>query len=104
MTTQHRIRVTAALKKKNYPHLGARAHAIYSAMLANAAMFPNAVPSLATLIVLVTNFDTAQQAVPGKAAGAVATRNAKAVLLITGLESEETFVQGLCDASPEHAY
>jgi hypothetical protein len=103
MSTVQRIRVSAALKKKNYPHLGARAHVIYNAMLLNAVEFPNALPTLATLLVLVTSFDVAQQAAEGKIPGAAATRNAKALQLITGLESEETYVQGLCDASPEQA-
>ena len=102
-TTLRRIRVTLGLKPKNYPYLLARAKAIYNAMLANSSIFPNPTPSMAVLLVLITNFDVAQQATSTKAKGTVPTRNAKGALVVTALESEETYVQGLCDASPEQA-
>jgi hypothetical protein len=102
-TTLRRIRVTAALKVKNYPHLQLRAWAIYNAMLANAASFPNPSPSLAALLALVTSFELAQQATVTRAKGTVPARNAKAALVVTALESEVTMVQGLCDANPEQA-
>lgn len=98
-----RIRVTLGINKRNYPQLLARSKAIYNAMVVNATLFPNAAPPMATLLVLITNFDTAQQATANKAKGTVPVRNAKAALLVTALESEETYVQGLCDASPEQA-
>ena len=104
MTTNlRRPRVTLGLRPRKYAELLARAQAIYNAMLANAALFPNANPAMAVLLVLITNFDVAQQATATKAKGTIATRNAKAALLVTGLESEENYVQGLCDANPEQA-
>jgi hypothetical protein len=102
-TTLRRIRVTLGLKPKNYPHLLARAKAIYNAMLANANLFPNPTPTMAVLLALITSFDSAQQATATKAKGTAPARNAKAALVVTALESEETYVQGLCDASPEQA-
>lgn len=101
--TVQRIRVTLGLKPKKYLELLVRAHAIYNAMLANAAMFPNPAPTLAVLLVLLTNFDVAQQATTTKAKGTFATRNGKAALLVTGLEGEQNYIQALCDANPELA-
>ena len=104
MTTAiRRIRVSLGLKPQNYPWLLLRAHAIYTAMMANPVLFPNPTPTMAILLTLLTAFDVAQQATITRAKGTIAARNAKAALLVTALESEETYVQGLCDASPEQA-
>jgi len=101
--TAKRIRVTAALKRKNYPHLLMRAHAIYNGMAGTPALFPSPIPSMAGLLPLLTAFDTAQQATLTKAKGTTQTRNLTALPLITALESEVTYIQGLCDESPEQA-
>ncbi|MEI7893950.1 MAG: hypothetical protein WCI05_12725 [Myxococcales bacterium] len=72
-------------------------------MLANEAMFPNPNPALPTLLALLTAYDLSQQATLTKAKGTIAARNAKAQLVISALESEAAYVQGLCDGSPEQA-
>lgn len=103
-TPAKRIIVTAKLKKKNYPQLLARAWVIYNAWLANAQELGTPAPTLPAFLALVQAFDTAQKAASGsKGALIIQTRNGKALLVITAIESWETFLQGQCDASPEMA-
>ena len=80
-----------------------RGHAIYNGMFGSEALFPSPTPSMAVLLPLLTAFDSAQQATLTKAKGTTQTRNLTALPLITALESEVTYVQGLCDENPEQA-
>ena len=98
--TAKRILVTAKLKKTNYPKLLARAWVIYDAWLANAQQLGTPTPSVPAYLVLLQAFDGAQHAAAGsKDALIIETRNAKALLIITAIESWETFLQGQCDAN-----
>jgi hypothetical protein len=95
---------TAKLKKKNYPHLSARGWVIYNSWLANGSLLGVPTPSVAAYLLILQAYDTAQHAVSGsKDTLIMETRNAKALLLISAIESWQAFLQGLCDASPEMA-
>jgi hypothetical protein len=98
-----RTRAVLKLQKRNAPHLVALAQAIHDGMIAAAAQFPSPTPTMATFESQIQDLATAEQATKTKARGTAAVRNAKAAILVTSLESLQTYVQGLCDASPEQA-
>jgi hypothetical protein len=103
-TSTRMLLVTAKLKKTNYPKLLARAWVIYNAWLANAQALGTPTPSLPAYLALLDAFDGAQHAAAGsKDSLIIETRNAKALLVVMATESWETFLQGLCDASPATA-
>jgi hypothetical protein len=51
----------------------------------------------------VQDLDAAQQVTSTRARGSAEVRNAKAAIVVTSLESLRTYVQSVCDASPEQA-
>ncbi len=103
-TSAKRTLVTARLKKSNYPHLLMRAWVIYNDWLANAQLLGTPSPTLPVFLALVQTLDAAQQAASGsKDALVIATRNGKAALVVTAVESWETNLQGQCDTSPAAA-
>jgi hypothetical protein len=79
------------------------AQAIHDGMSAAVAQFPSPTPTMATLASQIQDLATAEQATKTKARGTAAVRNAKAAVVVTSLESLQTYVQSLCDASPEQA-
>ncbi len=103
-TPATRTIVTARLRKRNFPHLLMRAWVIYNDWLANASLLGVSTASLQAFLALVQAFDTAQQAASAsKDALVMETRNGKAALVVTAIESWETTLQGQCDVSPATA-
>jgi hypothetical protein len=103
METISRTRAVLKLKRRNTPHLVALAQAIHDGMSAAATQFPLPIPTMATFASQIQDLATAEQATKTRARGTAAVRNAKAAVVITSMESLQTYVQGLCDASPEQA-
>jgi hypothetical protein len=81
--------------------LQAKSKAVYNAMVAAETTFTAPNPPMPTLLLLIQALDAAQEAVATKGKGLVAARNLKANALISGLESERSYVQALVDANPE---
>ena len=96
-----RILVILGLKKRNYPHLLARAWAIYNAFLAKPALFVTI--NVALLLTKIQALDTAQKAIATKALGTIPARNLAAAALTTSLETARALVQELVDAKPDQA-
>ena len=103
MLSLHRTRVSLNVNKYNAPAVLALAKAIYNALIADPTQFPSPVPALPVVLGQITAVETAQQAVATRARGTAAVRDAKLAVLVTSLEGLQTYVQGLCDASPEQA-
>jgi hypothetical protein len=99
-----RTRVAVGVKgRKNFPKLIVRANAVQAAIAANPAMFPSANPTAAAFLAQIKTLEAAQQRTTAKQPGASADRNAAADVVDTWLGELRTYVQGLCDASPEMA-
>ena len=95
-----RILVILGLKKRNYPHLLARAWAIYNAFLAKPALFVTI--NVALLLTKIQALEAAQKAIATKTMGTIPARNLAAGVLITSLETARALVQELVDANPDH--
>jgi hypothetical protein len=95
--------VILKLKKNNMGNLHTRAWAIYNGMRGSPTLFPAASPPLPALLTQLTAFDNAQMATVEKTLSSYPVRNLDAETLVTSLESERMYVQGLCNASPEQA-
>jgi hypothetical protein len=103
MTTIQRTRVVLKIPTKKVVELLSIAKAIANAMKANASQFPNPTPSLTVVEAQLQDLDVKQQATATRAKGTVAQRNVSRAALVTLLENLRTYVQTLCDASPEQA-
>jgi hypothetical protein len=98
-----RTRVVLNMKRRKTPELITKAKAIYNAMSAAPTEFPSPVPTMAVFNGQIQELEQAEQATTTRARGTAAVRNAKAAVVVTSLESLQTYVQTLCDASPEQA-
>jgi hypothetical protein len=98
-----RTRVALGVGRRSYPPLITRANAVQAAIAANPALFPAPNPTPAVLLVQIQTLEAAQQRTTAKVPGASADRNAAADIVLTSLGELRTYVQGLCNASPEKA-
>ena len=98
-----RTRVAIGADRRSYPPLITRAHAVQAAIAADPALFPAANPAPAVFLVQIQTLEAAQQRTTAKVPGASADRNAAGDVVVTSLGEIRTYVQGLCDASPEKA-
>jgi hypothetical protein len=98
-----RTRVALGVSQRSYPPLIVRANAVQAAIAANPALFPSPNPTPAVFLVQIQTLEAAQQRTNAKVPGASADRNAAGSVVITSLGELRTYVQGLCDASPEKA-
>jgi hypothetical protein len=103
MTTTKRARAILGVDKKKVGPVQTRAQAMYNGMEADKVTYAAANPPLPAFLTLIQNLASSQQVVPTRVTGAAALRNEQRALLITGMESELMFVQGLADASPSRA-
>jgi hypothetical protein len=92
-----RTRVALGVSRRSYPSLILRAHAVQAAIAANPALFSGVNPTAAVLLGQIQTLEAAQQRTTAKEPGAAAD------VVLTSLEAIRTYVQGLCDASPEKA-
>jgi hypothetical protein len=98
MATEARPRAVLGVKKANVIGVLARAHAIYAAIVAAAAMFPSPTVSMAALLVLIQATEAAQRtATSTRAKGTASARNLARNELWTAMESLRAFVQSLAD-------
>jgi hypothetical protein len=98
-----RTRVALGVNRRSFAPLITRANAVQAAIAANSALFASPNPTPAVLLVQIQTLEAAQQRTTGKVPGASADRNAAADIVVTSLGELRTYVQGLCDASPEKA-
>jgi hypothetical protein len=104
MQTVYRFRPVTKLKKTSAKALSPQAHAIHDGMAAFPNLFGNCNPLLPALLLLITNYDAAQQVVTRtKATGTAALRDNARDAMCTGIELERVYVLSLCDANPEQA-
>jgi hypothetical protein len=98
-----RARVALGVKRRNFRSLILRANAVQAAVAAAPALFPSVDPTPAMFLVQIQTLEAAQQRTTAKVPGASADRNAAGDVVMTSLEGIRTYVQALCDASPEKA-
>jgi hypothetical protein len=98
VSTASTPRASFGTTKKNILAVLVRAQAMYSAILANAAMFASPPIAMAAFLALINALTTAQQAVTAtKAKGMATLRNTKRDALWTAMGSLKSYVQGLAD-------
>ena len=103
MNSIHRVRVILKVNRYSTPSVPATAHAVSNGMGADLARFPAPAPPLATLEAQIQTVDAAEQLAATRAKGAAAARNVQREILVGMLETERSYVQTLCDTSPEQA-
>jgi hypothetical protein len=92
------LRVVMKLKKNAFNILLGQLWAIYVAMDANQAQFPNPVVALATFLTLWQTASTAQKLAQTKEPGSAKARTAAFVPLLTAAESLRAYVEALCQS------
>ena len=103
MALIRRIRATLGVKKDKIPDVLARAQAMYDGMNADKVTYGSPNPGLTAFLLLQRNLATSQQAAKARTIGAAAARDVQRDLLWTAMETECTYVQTLCDATPGRA-
>ena len=98
-----KIRVVLKVSKYNIPLFLACCQAIHAAMLAHQADYAGSPVTLASFLLLIQALADAQLAVRKRTIGAAAARDEARDALFIAVEALRTFVQGLCQASPEKA-
>ena len=98
-----RTRVALDVERRSYGPLIVRAYAVQASVAAAPALIPSVNPTPAVFLVQIQTLEAAQQRTNARVPGASADRNAAADVVISSLGEIRTYVQGLCDASPEKA-
>ena len=92
------------LKKKNIGLLLAFANVVYNSMNGASASFPTPVPTLASLLALITALQTVHNAMSGPTKPGSKAQEAKRIALVTALENLMQYVQSLADQlTPQNA-
>jgi hypothetical protein len=101
-TTTKTHRALASLKlPKPHPALITYAQGIVKGMTGN-AYFAAPSPTLAALTAAIADLQTAETLALTRAKGAAAARNEKRATLVSLLQQERSYVQGIADGSPEN--
>ncbi len=103
MESKLRVHVVIGASANRYSTLLMRSRVILNAMSSASAQLPAPNPTMAVFGAQVQALDTAQLAMTTRAAGTKETRNEKAEIVFSSLESLQQYVQGLCDATPSQA-
>jgi hypothetical protein len=103
MTNVHRSRAILRLNRRSTASVLEKAYAINHGMGADVTRFSAPVPLLVKLKDQITKVEVAEQLVSTRIKGAAAARNVQRELLVRMLETECSYVQTLCDASPDQA-
>src|SRR5690349_17525647 len=103
MPRVHRIRACLALDRTVVHLLLGRAWAIHDGMSSNVGLFPSPPIPYGTLRDQIVDLETKQHAVRTGTHGMAAARDEGRTLLVTTLDCMRSYVQSLCDTSPEHA-
>ncbi len=77
--------------------------AVLEAMTADKATFVSPTPTLPVFSADIDSLDAAETATKAKAKGTVAVRDEKLKVVVADLRQLRTYVQGLVNASPDHA-
>jgi hypothetical protein len=103
MITVHRVRAILKINRNNTASVVGKAHAVANGMEADPVRYAAPVPALAVLQAQIAKVDQAEQRAGTRAKGAAAERNVERAALVNMLETERSYVQTLCDASPDLA-
>jgi hypothetical protein len=98
-----KIQVVLFLKKRSVSQLITDAKSYTDGITKNPTIFPNPVPSLASVNTLSTNLHTAEIAAANRAKDAVKVRNAAKKTLELALVKLASYVQGIANADPDNA-
>jgi hypothetical protein len=99
-TKTHRALASLKLPKPN-PALITYAQGIVKGMTGN-AYFPAPSPTLAALTAAIADLQSAETLALTRAKGAATARNEKRAALVSLLQQERSYVQGIADGSPEN--
>jgi len=103
MINVHRSRAVLRLNRKSTASVLLKAYAVNHGMGADVTRFSAPVPLLVTLKDQIAKVEVAERLVSTRLKGAAAARNVQREILVGMLETECSYVQTLCDASPEQA-
>ena len=103
MTNVHRSRAILRLTRKSTASVLGKAYAVLHGMGADVTRFSAPTPPLGTLKAQAAKVEATEQLVGTRVKASAAARNVQRQLLIGMLETECSYVQTLCDASPEEA-
>jgi hypothetical protein len=99
-TKTHRALASLKLPKPN-PTLITYAQGIVKGMTGN-AYFPAPSPALAAVSAAIADLQSAETQALTRAKGAAAARNEKRATLVSLLQQERSYIQGIADGSPEN--
>lgn len=103
MTNVHRSRAILKLNRQSTASVLAKAYAVINGMGADEKRFAAPNPPLSALKDQAAKVEVAEQLVGTRVKASAAARNVQRELLVGMLETECSYVQTLCDASPEQA-
>jgi len=103
MTTVLRIRPLLKIDRNITASVLGRAYAVNSGMSAAPTLFAAPSPPLPTLASQIAKVNARQQLVAARVMGAAAARDVEREALVLMLETERSYVQTLCDATPAQA-
>ncbi len=95
-----RPRASLGITRFDCPGVRARARAMYAAVVAAVASFPEPTVSMVAFLALLEAFEEAQQAVSKGSRGLASLRNVKRDALWTAMQSLRAYVQMLADTLP----
>jgi hypothetical protein len=98
-----RTRVYLNINPVDFPDLIVRATSVHDGMAGDTTHFPAPTPTMPVFAGQIQDLRTAQQAMTTRAVGTTSTRNAKAEIVVSSLESLQSYVQQRCDATPDQA-
>jgi hypothetical protein len=103
MTKVQRVRGILRLDHSSTASVLGRAYAVINGMGADPIRFSAPVPPLPTLKGQTAKVELAEHVAATRVKGAAAARNVERQHLVQMLETERSYVQTLCDASPDQA-
>jgi hypothetical protein len=103
LTTVYRVRAVLKINRNNTASVLGKAHAVKNGMAADPQRFTDPDPSFAVFDAQVTKLELAEQRAATRAIGTAAARDVERSALVGMLETQRSYVQKLCDASPEQA-
>ncbi len=101
MATNNTPKVHVVLKKpRAITGIISMAQAIEAAMSANATTFPSPTPTMVQFLSDINALIAAESAARTRTKGAVQTRNAKLLVVVTDLNQERAYVEAVANANP----
>ncbi len=103
MTFVHRVRAVLKINRNNTVSVLGKAHAIKNGMEADPARFTDPDPPLAVFNAQIIKVEVAEQRAGTRTIGMAAARDVERGALVGMMETQRSYTQKLCDASPELA-